>query len=109
MSRHQPAAAQVRALQKIFGDDVEVVVDPNPFDSADTIAQRFDQGGFDDLVVVAPLSVIDQLCKRNLKPLWSDSVEENNPRRIDFRGARGQGFRFVRFRRVKRIIMEFED
>ena len=25
------------------------------------------------------------------------------------RGARGQGYRFVRFRRIKRVALEFED
>lgn len=109
VSRHRPCERQMVELQVRFGADVEVVQDPNPFDTADDIVRRFRAGGFDDLVLVAPLSVIDHLCRRGLKPLWSEAVEENDPAKIDFRGARGQGYRFVRFRRVRRIVIEFED
>jgi hypothetical protein len=109
MSRHAPHARQVEALEAMFGPDVQVVQDPNSFDTADVIVQRFKRGGFDDLVVVAPLSVLDQLCQRGLKPLWSESVEESEKSKMDYRGARGQGYRFVRFRRVKRVAVEFED
>lgn len=109
MSRHRPAASQSAALKAMYGNDVEVVLDPNPFDNARTIAQRYREGGFDDLVVVAPLSVLDQLCQMGCKPLWCESVEESNPRRVEFRGGGGQGYRFLRFRRVRRIVIEFED
>lgn len=109
MSQHRPHASQIAALQVMFGNDVLVEQDSNSFDTADVIVQRFNGGGFDDLVVVAPLSVLDHLCRRGLKPLWAESIEENNPRKIEFRGARGQGFRFVRFRRVRRVSIEFED
>jgi len=109
MSQHRPSASQIAALRGMFGDDVQVVLDPNPFDDAREIAARFRRGGFDDMVVVCPLSVLDHLCRAGIRPLWSEAAEENDPRKIEFRGARGQGFRFVRFRRVRRVAIEFED
>ncbi len=109
MSRHKPHVRQVAALRTMFGSDVVVEQEPQPFDDARDIARRFRLGRFDDLVVVAPLSVLAVLCQQGIHPLWAECVEENNPRNIDFRGARGQGFRFVRFRRVKELRLVFED
>ncbi len=109
MSRHKPHPRQIKALQKMYGADTIIEQDSKPFDDARQIATRYEQGGFDDLVVVAPLSVIAVLCHEGVKPLWSESVEENDPAKVDFWGARGQGFRFVRFRRIRRVALEFED
>ena len=93
----------------MFGPDTRVEQESRPFDDARQIARRFKEGGFDDMVVVAPLSVLAILCDQGLNPLWSQMVEENDSARIEVRGARGQGFRFDRFRRVKRVAVEFED
>ena len=109
MSRHTPGVSQLTALRQMFGHDVVVEQEARPFDDARQIARRYRGGGYDDLVVVAPLSVLAVLCTEGLKPLWSEAAEENDPTKIEFRGARGQGYRFVRFRRVKRVALEFED
>lgn len=109
MSRHTPSRSQVESLRSAYGADVDIVQDPNPFDSAETIARRYQGGGFDDMVVVCPLSVLERLCQMGIRPLWSESAPESDPRKIEFRGARGAGFRFVRFRRVKGVRVEFED
>jgi hypothetical protein len=61
------------------------------------------------MVIVALLSVIAVLCNEGIRMLWSEAIEENDPAKIEFRGARGQGYRFVRFRRIKRVDLEFED
>ena len=109
VSRHKPHRRQIAALQLMFGEDVVVEQEPRPFSDARCIAERFRDGGYNDMVIVAPLSVIQALCNEGVRMLWSESVEENNPSKIDFRGARGQGFRFVRFRRIKRVALEFEN
>jgi hypothetical protein len=109
MSRHRPHPRQISALQALYGDDVIIKREPRPFDDAHEIAHRFREGRFDTMVVVAPLSVIAVLCTEGIRMLWSESVEENDPKKIDFYGARNQGFRFVRFRRIKRVALEFED
>ena len=41
--------------------------------------------------------------------LWLRVVEENDSAKIEFRGARGQGYRFVWFRHIKCVAIEFED
>lgn len=109
MSRHQEHASQIAALRQMYGDDVQIDHETRPFDDARQIVRRYRQGGYDDMVIVAPLSVIAVICQEGIRPLWSEAVEENNTSRIEFRGARGQGYRFVRFRRIVRLALEFED
>lgn len=109
MSQHSPERRQLEALRRLFGDDVSVEQDPRPFDSAEKIADRFRAEGYDDIVVVAPLSVIGRLVDLNLRPLWSqmDQVDPKtgNPDIV----YRGRGYRFNRFRRVKALHLEFEE
>lgn len=109
MSRHQPHQKQIEAFRQMYGSDTFVEQESRPFDDARRIAKRFRDSNYDDMVIVAPLSVIAVLCNEGIKMLWSEAVEENDPSKIEFRGARGQGFRFVRFRRIKRVALEFED
>lgn len=109
MSRHNLHPRQVAALKELYGDDIIIERETQPFDNANQIASRFFKGDYNCMVIVAPLSVIQVLCELKIPMLWSECVEENDPQKIDFRGARGQGFRFVRFRRIKRVALEFED
>lgn len=110
MSQHPPLQSQINALKEIFGVDVFVEQEDRPFDNAETISRRYQSGGFDDLVVVAPLSVFDHLCRQGLKPLWAEMIETRDRKVAEvWFGRRQSGFRFSRFRRVKRIAMEFED
>lgn len=61
------------------------------------------------MVIAAPLSVIQVLCNEQIPLLWSEAVPENNKKLVEFRGTRGQGYRFVRFRRIKWVVIEFAD
>jgi len=109
MSRHKPHPRQIETLREMYGANTVVEQEERPFDDARWIAKRYKEGGYNDMVIVAPLSVIQVLCNEGVKPLWSEAAEEDDPAKIEFRGARGQGFRFVRFRRIKRVALEFED
>jgi len=109
VSRHRPHQRQLEVLREMYGQDTVIDREVNAFDDARQIAEKFRNDGYDDMVIVAPLSVIQVLCNEGVKMLWSEATEENDPKRIEFYGARGQGFRFVRFRRIKRVIVEFED
>lgn len=109
VSHRHPHPREIDALREMYGGNVVVERETRPFDDARQIAQRFREGRYDDMVIVAQPFVIAVLCYEGIRMLWSASVEENEESRIDFRGARGQGFRFVRFRRIKRIAVEFEN
>ena len=112
MSRHAPLASQEAELARRFGDGVVVERDPRPFSSAEDIAARYRDGGYDDIVVVAPLSVLARLVDLGLKPLWAEMIqvdrseaEVTTPRR----SGRTDYYRFDRFRRVKALRLEFEE
>ncbi len=107
VSRHEPIPSQLEALKHLYGGDTEVVPDPNPFDGADTIVKRYKDGGYDDMVVVAPLSVLGKLCDMGMNPLYAQMVEcEPSDAELYVRRV---PYKFERFRRVKRLLLEFFD
>lgn len=106
-SRHDPLPSQVKELRRLFGQDVEIIQDPKPFSSAEDIVARFRAAGGDEMVVVAPLSVLGRLVDLGIKPLWAEM--EQVPSEQSEVVAAGRSYRFVRFRRVKRLVLEFEE
>jgi hypothetical protein len=113
MSRHLPLASQKRELAKLFGDDVIVEQDSRPFSSAEEIVSRYKSGGYDEMIVVAPLSVVARLVDLGIRPLWvemiqiytNDGAEVTIPRR----DGRTHYYVFDRFRRVTALRLEFEE
>lgn len=105
-SRHAPIPKQLDELKRIFGPETEVIQDPNPFQTADDVVQRFRASGADEMVVVAPLSVLDQLIKRGVRPLYAEMelVEDEDYDTI----ANGRKFRFIRFVRIIEITVKKE-
>ena len=59
-------------------------------------------------MVVAPLSVIARLCELGLKPLWAEMKQVRSWEEADLL-YRGRFYRFVRFRRIKAVKLEFEE
>lgn len=106
-SRHPALPSQITELQRVFGEDVELLQDPNPFSSAEEVVRRFRSLNGDDMVVVAPLSVLGRLCDLGLKPLWAE-MEQVPPEQAEVIAA-GRGYRFIRFRRVKQLVLKFEE
>ena len=95
--------SQIDALPK----DAVITIDSEPFSNAADIAGRYAGGGFDDIVVVAPLSVISKLIEIGIKPLWAEmELVDKAHSEVE---AVGRYYRFVQFKRVARIAMEFED
>lgn len=99
---------QLGALRRLYGADVEVVVDPRPFDNAETVVRRFREGGYDDLIIVAPLSVIARIVDLGIRPLWAEAVVVTDRSKADWETS-GRLYRFVRLRRIRRLALEFED
>jgi len=62
MSRHKPHPRQIEMLREMYGQDTVVEQEFRPFDDARQIAKQYREGGFDDMVIVAPLSVIQVFC-----------------------------------------------
>jgi len=108
LSRHEPLPRQIEALRQLYGDRVEVVQDVSPFRGADDIAERIRRGGYDDVLVVAPLSVIHQLTQRGIYPLWAEMERVDDPRLAEVvEGERM--YRFVALRRIRELRLVFEE
>lgn len=108
ISRHSMHGVQMGALRRMFGSDVVVEEDSRPFDNAETIVRRVREGGYDDCIVVAPYSVLTRMVDLGLRPLWSEAEIVQDRSRADW-NVRDRYYRFVRFRRVRGLVMEFDD
>lgn len=110
MSRHEPLPAQIAALKQHFGDDVELVVDPAPFTDENDILERYKASGADELMIVAPVTVIQRLINLGIKPLCADM--QHITRFMDPSCdviANGRFYRFVRFRRIEEVRLIKSD
>lgn len=107
LSQHQPLPRQEAELSRLFGE-VELCQDISPFQNAEEIIQRVRQGGYDDVVAVAPLSVLARLCELGLKPLWAEMKQVRSRGEADL-SYRSRFYRFVKFRRIKAVKLEFTE
>jgi len=111
VSRHKPLPSQVAWLKERFGE-IEIIFSPitfgpNPAPSAKQVFDLMRGLGCREVVVVAPLSVIDHICRLEVRPLWAE-MNQVDPREAEVEVG-GRFYRFVRFRRVKRLALEFEE
>ena len=111
VSKHNPLVTQVAWLNQKFGQ-VEISQYSKPFDTAEQISRMFLDGGYDELVLVAPLSVFAKLIDLKIKPLWAEMAEVS-PDLAEVAIPRKNGtmnyYKFETFKRVKAIILEYED
>lgn len=107
LSQHKPLPRQIAELERLFGE-VLISQDVNPFENAEEIVRRTQKGRYDDVVAVAPLSVIARLCEFGLKPLWAEMRQTQSQRDSDLSYS-GRFYQFVRFRRIKAVKLEFEE
>ncbi|MDR1032662.1 MAG: hypothetical protein LBL84_01470 [Candidatus Nomurabacteria bacterium] len=112
MSRHEPLQSQLLELKRLFGE-VEVVQETRPFDSAEQIAERYRKGGFDDIVIVCPLSVAARLVDLKIRPLWAVMPQVDSASKAELTMPRKNGrvdyYQFDRFCRVKALQLELEE
>jgi len=115
LSQHRPLAVQIKRLEGRFGGDVVVEVDSDTFTNAEELVGRFRRDGYDDWVVVAPLSVIGRMCELAgelglPKPLMANMEQLQSAKKAEADLVyRGRIYKFVGFRRVKRLILEYGE
>lgn len=93
VSRHRILGSQRRELQSLYGKDIEIHSYSKVFKSAKEIADYYNRKGFDDIVIVAPLSVIQRMCELGIKPLWAEMHKG----------------RFIEFRRIESIDVKYKE
>jgi hypothetical protein len=108
MSQHVPTKRQLTTLEALF-PSYELIIDARAFDSADDIIARYRASSAEEIVVVAPLTVIRELVRRGIHPIWAEmrqipcqshDVEVRTKRRC---------YKFVRFKRVNGLEFKTSD
>ena len=104
---HKPLPVQKEWLRRRFGE-VEIFEDVNSFKNAREIKRRYDAGGYDEILVVAPLSVIDHLCRLGIKPLYAEMKEVKKFEKWDL-VYNGRYYRFITIKRIAGIEIKFVE
>lgn len=103
-SQHRPTPRQLRALASC-----KVTYDYSRFENAAEVVRKFRESGAEELILVAPLSVIEHVVlDHRVFPVWAEmrsSRERNEDSEVQF-GDRWIGF--VKFRRIKMVQKVFE-
>lgn len=98
LSRHHPDEGRLAELRRIFGA-VEVDVDDSmqfaPDRGAEDIASRMRSGGYNEIVLVAPTSILDGLVRKGINPLWPTMSADRRT--------------FLGFDRIVKIQKKFDD
>lgn len=108
LSRHAPLPIQRDALANIYGQ-VDIVQITDTWRGADDLIAAVRD--YDDVVIVAPLSLIAEVVRRGLRPIRA--CMELMPSGTDYDGYRdviehGRHYRFAKFERIIAIDVRTE-
>lgn len=109
LSKYVPLDSQKAELDRLFGPH-ELVVDTRQFRNAGEIRWWIQQQcGINEVVIVAPLTLIKHLCEDGMRPLFAvmKSAEPGTPG-AEIAGDRGNHFGFSHFERVVSVEMKTE-
>ena len=109
-SRHPPMAFQIPILKGIFGEDMvlEHESENEAYMNAVKIIDRIKVGKFDEIIMVAPLSVIDHVIRLGRCPIKADVVEVKDASEATF-SFNSRHYKFIKFVRVMRLELVTED
>ena len=101
---------QMTILKKIFGSDMflEQKIGSDAYISAEKIVQYMRENKFDEIVMVAPLSVMSKVVELGVKPIKAEVIEVKNSREATF-SFNNRHYKFIKFVRVLRIELVTED
>lgn len=96
-TRHPATPEEVSALERALTGDrtyhVELIESPQSFRDGREILDRMRREGASELLIVAPYSVIDQVVRAGVYPLWAEFADR----------------RFVALHRVVGVKIDFEE
>lgn len=111
MSRHAPLNSQKIALEKLFPKHV-LIMEKRPFSSAEQIVKRYQDVGGDEMVVVAPWSVMRQLIRLGIKPIYAEMVPTSAADAesviVNGRSKKRRYYRFVGFHYCTDVSLKLE-
>lgn len=105
LSRHAPTPRQVAELERMYPGHT-IKHDKQTFGDVADIVRRFHKSGATDLVLVAPWTVVRELVKRGLHPLWAEMKQVVRGSPLAESHHNGRSYRFVGFRRVDGVELK---
>lgn len=99
-----PTPRQIEALKRLYGDDVEIIHDAYYNRELDVLINRIYETKCDDIVLVAPFTVIKLLCERGIYPLFA-VMKKTTADKAELTRF-GKHIMFSHYVRVKAIRME---
>lgn len=118
VSRHTPLESQLKELRRLYGEDCKIDIQTHYTFSADWVVKYYRKIQAVDMVIVAPLSVIQEVVKLGVFPLHAamEKIPNGDPRtEIVPKNARDRlsgekrSYRFIKFKRYKKFNIELED
>jgi len=109
-SRHTMMEFQRPILQKLFGDDMvlEQKVGNDAYMSAEKILQYMRENHFDEIIMVAPLSVMAKVIELGINPIKAEVIQVKDEKEKTFTYS-GRHYKFIKFVRVMRLELVTED
>jgi len=109
-SRHKPMDFQIPILREKFGEDMVLVQssESEAYMTGDKIVECMHRERFDEIIMVAPLSVIEKVIERGLRPIKAEVVEVKDAHSATFIFNR-RHYKFIKFVRIVRIEIITED
>jgi len=116
VSKNTPLPSQISYLKGVFGEDCEITQDTNPFSSAYDIVRRFEKGSYDEIVLIAPISVCRILTDMGYRPLWSEMKRvKPSDSEVESRGSldrikgTSRHYQFIKFKRLEAVDLIFSE
>lgn len=105
ISRHPPVEKQIRDLKNIYGD-IEFIQYAGFVKDSNFVVDLINKFKADEIVVVLPLTIIQHLIKKHgIQPIIPE-MEEVDQGDYDYEDpGTGKKFRFVRFVRLRDIVL----
>ena len=111
MSRHMPLDSQKAELERLFPGHT-LIMEKRPFSSAEQIVRRYRESGGDEMVVVAPWSVVRQIIRLGIKPIYAEmrpaTEEDHESMTISGPARKRRYFKFVAFHYCTDVSLKLE-
>jgi len=97
-------------LQKIFGKDMVLIqrTGTDVYMSAEKIVEMMRREKFDEIIMVAPFSVMAKVIELGVRPIKADVIEVKDSHEATF-SYNGRHYKFLKFVRVMRLELVTED
>lgn len=111
MSRHVPLPSQRKELERLFPGHL-LITESRPFSSAEQIVRRYRENRGDEMVVVAPWSVVRQIIRLGIKPIYAEmrpcSKQEAESVIVSGRSQHKRYYCFVKFHYCTDVALKLE-